>query len=287
MRAPALPAFLLLCLIAAAWPAVAQEQVPLPVQPPVEDVLIQQAQALTSTQAQPEKIQIGLSIDRLSIRSDFSGADLTIFGALDNVDPLVSRQGRYDVVVVLEGPARAVQVRRKDRVLGMWINTQSETFVNVPASYSVATTRNFQDIADATTYRQLSLGPNYIHLEALDRNGAPATISEFRDALRDRKKASGLFNERIGGVQFLSQTLFRATVALAPNVPMGTHRARAFLFKNSVFVGESSAQLAIYKAGFEQSLYEAAHENSLLYGLFAVALAMVTGWAGSIVFRRE
>ena len=245
------------------------------------------AAAPTAAQAQPERIQIGLSIDHLSITSDFSGANLTIFGALDNVDPLVSRQGRYDVVVVLEGPAKPVLVRRKDRVLGMWINTESETFVNVPASYSVATTRNFQDMAEPATYRQLSLGPDYIHLQALESGEPPATIAEFRDALRERKKSAGLFNERIGGVQFLSQTLFRATVVLAPNVPVGTHRARAFLFKNGAFIGESSAQLAIYKAGFEQSLYEAAHQYSLLYGLFAVVLACVTGWLGSIVFRRE
>lgn len=245
------------------------------------------ASGKAAAQGAPETIQIGLSIDRLSITSDFSGADLTIFGALDNIDPLISRQGRYDVIVVLEGPARPVLVRRKDRVLGMWINTQSETFVNVPASYSVATTRNFQDIADQNTYKQLSLGADNIHLQALNADGSPATIQEFKQALRDRKKATGLYNERVGGVQFLSSTLFRATVELAPNVPVGTHRARAFLFKNSVFVAELSAPLIIFKAGFEQQLFLAAHQFSFLYGLFSVLLAGLTGWAGSIVFRRD
>ena len=96
----------------------------------------------------PESIQIGLSTNRVEITADFSGADLTIFGSLENADPLVSRQGRYDVIVVLEGPARETVVRRKDRVLGMWINMESETFTNVPVSYSVATTRQPQDITD-------------------------------------------------------------------------------------------------------------------------------------------
>lgn len=237
--------------------------------------------------AAPERIQIGLSTDRIMIRSDFSGADLTIFGSVDNADPFVSRQGRYDVVVVLEGPPRPTVVRRKDRVLGMWINTQSETFINVPASYSVSTTRAFQDMTEPGTYRQLSLGPENIHLQPLYPDGSPATIGEFGRALRDLKRTTGLYNERVGGVQFLSQNLFRATVSLAPNVPLGTHRARAFLFKNGAFIGESSASLGIYKAGFEQSLFEAAHRHSLLYGLFAVALAVLTGWLGSIVFRRE
>ena len=62
------------------------------------------------------------------------------------------------MIVVLEGPPRPVVVRRKDRILGMWINIESTTFVNVPMSYSVATTRAPQDITDPKIYRQLSLG---------------------------------------------------------------------------------------------------------------------------------
>jgi len=40
---------------------------------------------------------------------------------------------------------------------------------------------------------------------------------------------------RVGGVEFLSQSLFRASLPLSPSVPVGTHKARAFLFKNGVF----------------------------------------------------
>jgi uncharacterized protein (TIGR02186 family) len=127
----------------------------------------------------PEKIEIGLSTDMIAITADFSGADLTIFGALDNADPLINRQGRYDVIVVLEGPARPVVVRRKDRVLGIWMNTLSETFINVPVSYSVATTRQMQDITDSNNYRQLSLGAENIYIEPLDRAQKPETLAEF------------------------------------------------------------------------------------------------------------
>jgi uncharacterized protein (TIGR02186 family) len=234
-----------------------------------------------------EGIEIGLSTDRVAITADFTGADLTIFGALDNADPLVSRQGRYDVIVVLEGPPRPVVVRRKDRILGMWINVESTTFVNVPVSYSVATTRPPQDITDPKTYRQLSLGADRLYLEPEEKATDPVTLDEFTDALRARKKATGLYSERVGGVQFLSQNLFRATLALAPNVPVGTHKARAFLFKSGLFVKETSAPLVIVKSGFEQSIFTFAHDYSLFYGMLAVLMAMFTGWLGSVVFRRD
>ncbi|MCT7374485.1 TIGR02186 family protein [Chelativorans salis] len=234
-----------------------------------------------------EGIQIGLSTDRVSITADFSGANLTIFGALENVDPLISRQGRYDVVVVLEGPPRTVVVRKKTRVLGMWINTQSVIFRDVPASYSVAMTRQPQDITAPANYRRLALRPENVHLQPLDPEENVSTLKEFRNALRARKEARGLYVEYAGGVQFLSRNLFRATLRLAPNVPVGTHRARAFLFRNGVFVEETSALLTIRKAGLEQRIFEYAHQRSFLYGLAAVLLAIVTGWLGRLIFRKE
>lgn len=267
-----LPLAMALALAALAGQAHAQD--------PARQVTVQPA-------AHPESIQIGLSTNRVRITSDFTGADLTIFGALDNADPLISRQGRYDIVVVLEGPARPVVVRRKSRVLGVWMNTRSETFVNVPSSYSLATSRALQDITPSENYRRLSLGIDNIYLEPAERRGEANALAEFTAALRDRKRASGLFAERIGGVEFLSQTLFRATLSLAPNVPVGTHKARAFLFKNGVFIKETSAQLAILKAGFEQSVFRAAHDQSFFYGLFAVLLALVTGWVGRLIFKRD
>jgi uncharacterized protein (TIGR02186 family) len=247
---------------------------------------------VAGARAQPENpiqesIQIGLSTNRVTITSDFSGADLTIFGAVDNADPQISRQGGYDVIVVLEGPAQPLVIWRRSRILGVWVNAQSESFVNVPLSYSVATTRAPQDITNPDSYRRLSLGTAYVYLEPLDRTGNPQTIAEFTAALRDRKLASRLYSENIGGVQFLSQTLFRASVNLPPNVPVGTHKARAFLFRNGEFIKETSSNLAIVKAGFEQTVFRVAQEYSLLYGIFAVVLAMLTGWMGRLIFRKD
>jgi uncharacterized protein (TIGR02186 family) len=248
--------------------------------------IILPACALAQT-AGGESIQIGLSADTVSITSDFTGADLTIFGSIDNIDPSVAREGGYDVIVVLEGPARPVVVRRKERVFGMWINTEAETFVNVPFSYSVALTRQPQDIAEPKVYHRLALGIDNIYMQPLDPTADPATIKEFTAALRARKKASGLYSERPGAVQFLSQTLFRATVSLAPDVPVGTHRARAFLFKRGSFVAQTSAPLVILKGGFERRIYQIAHDDSFFYGVFCVMLALFTGWLGRVIFRRD
>lgn len=234
----------------------------------------------------PATIQIGLSTDRITITADFGGADLTVFGSVDNADPLAARQRRYDVIVTLEGPPKPVVVRRKDRVLGMWINVASETFVNVPTSYSVATNKRFQDITSPSGYKRLALGASNIYLEPQEKDDVGA-VAEFTAALRQQKATLGLYTERVGDVEFLSQNLFRATVTLAPNIPVGTHNARAYLFKDGKFLKQTFAQLFIRKSGFEQTLYRLAENHGTFFGLCAVALAMATGWAGRMLFRRD
>jgi uncharacterized protein (TIGR02186 family) len=148
-------------------------------------------------------------------------------------------------------------------------------------------TKQPQDIAEPKVYRQLALGVDPIYLQPLDPSADPATLKEFTAALRERKKASGLYSERPGAVQFLSQTLFRATVSLAPDVPVGTHRARAFLFKGGAFIAQTSAPLVILKGGFERRLYQVAHDHGFFYGIFCVLLALLTGWVGRFLFRKE
>ena len=120
-----------------------------------------------------ERIEIGLSTDRISITSDFSGADLTIFGALDNLDPLVRRQNRYDVIVTLEGPERLTTLRRKERVFGMWINMDSRDFSNAPTSYSLASTRPLRDMATEKGLQLLSLGIGNLPIKPQADSGDP------------------------------------------------------------------------------------------------------------------
>src|SRR5690606_401955 len=196
-------------------------------------------------------------------------------------------RSRRGIVVTLQGPPRKTVVRRKERVLGMWVNVESKTFENVPESYSMATTRATQDIAGDEVFRSLALGPSALRFRAVESDDDPDRLAQFAAALREQKQILGLYTERVGGVQFLSQTLFRATVPLAPDVPVGTHRARAYLFKNGEFIHETSATLIIYKAGLEEKIHYVAHAYSFLYGIGAVLLAMLIGWLGRVLFRRD
>jgi uncharacterized protein (TIGR02186 family) len=90
-----------------------------------------------------------------------------------------------------------------------------------------------------------------------------------------------------GNVRFLSQTLFKATLFLPANIPLGTHRARAFLFKDGAFIDEDSTGLYVAKDSFERWVFDQARDNGLLYGWAAVLIAILVGWMGRVLFRRD
>ena len=202
--------------------------------------------ALGQEASNQETFQIGLSTDKIAITAGFEGTDLTVFGALDNADPLVRRQGRYDIVVVLEGPPRDIVVRKRARFLGIWVNRASESFTDIPVSYSQASTRAMQDITDAATFANLSLGIAGLNLKP-KFGQRRATLEPFTEALKSIKLQKGLYNARPGGVEFISANLFRATLALPVDVPVGRHSARAFLFRNGTFLKESRTEMEIIK----------------------------------------
>jgi uncharacterized protein (TIGR02186 family) len=234
-----------------------------------------------------EKLEIGISTDEISITSDFRGADLTIFGAIDGFDANLLAQGKYNIIVALEGPKDNATVRKKERVFGIWVNTNSMTFELVPESYSLSSTRDIGTIAPPRDIANMGIGIDHIRLVPLGFVGDGSTIGEFRNAFRRIRETSGVFQRDPGGVQFISSSLFKASVRLPANVPNGVHVVRAYLFRDGVFVAAKALPLRVVKTGLEQAITRAAHEEPVIYGLFAVTLAVITGWGASLLFRKE
>jgi uncharacterized protein (TIGR02186 family) len=241
-----------------------------------------------------ETFEIGLSTDQIGITSDFTGARLVVFGALDNADGRILREQRYDIVVALIGPRRPVVVREKERTLGIWINQGSESFDSSPSSYALASTRPLADIMSEANRVNLSIGIADLRLggggEPVLDDGARTVVpnrDEYATALRRIRQNAGLYNQHFGSVQFVSPTLFRADLQLPAGLPTGEHTVRAYLFRQGVFIRGSTETLMVVKTGFESFIYAFALDHSILYGLAAVILAIFTGWFGRILFKRD
>ena len=86
---------------------------------------------------------------------------------------------------------------------------------------------------------------------------------------------------------FLGSSLFRASLQLPSNVPVGRHTVTAYLLREGELLATRSDSFVIEKIGFEKTIYALAHEQSFFYGLLAVLVALTTGWLASVVFGRK
>lgn len=233
--------------------------------------------------ARSERLVIALSNHQVLINSSFTGVDLVLFGTVEQ-DGAV-RRGGYDLVATVTGPRADMVTRRKDRVLGVWVNVESRTFFQAPAYLAVLSNRPLTSIVGSDMLSRLALG---LAQTPLPTNGPePPGNDPYRAAFLDINRAHGLYRELPDAVVFLTADLFRAAIALPANVPVGTYDVDAKLFADGLLLAQQRATLETAKVGFEQFVASAARDHGVLYGVATVMLAILTGWFGAVVFRRD
>lgn len=233
--------------------------------------------------AQPRLIA-DVSQSRIDIEYSFAGAELLIFGAIQYPGGRTPAKAP-DIVVIVRGPPQPITVRRKEKMLGIWMNVDAVRFETAPGFYAVATSAPSTHLTDERTASIYELGLDHLQLSPASGN-PPEEIRVFEEGLLDLRKRGGLYTEVAGGVDLIEKVLYRARVAIPSDVPVGRYTAEIYLVRDGEVLARAAREIAIDKSGFERAVYVAAQDHELAYGLFAVALALVSGWAASAVVRR-
>lgn len=225
----------------------------------------------------------GLSQDQVEITSSYAGTSIVVFGAIEATDnaPVVAK----DVVVVIRGPGADVTVRRKGRIAGIWINRDAMKLGGLPSYYYLASTRPLAQIAPAATLQRYQLGLTQLMPTSMGTHN-PAKAEPFRLAAIQERAREGLYAET-QGIEFLSYSLFRVRIPIPATVPRGEYTVEAYLFRDGTVTSAQSTPLYVDQTGIERRLYRFAHASPFVYGLFAVAMAMLLGWLSSLVIRQQ
>jgi uncharacterized protein (TIGR02186 family) len=247
--------------------------------------------ALATASARPaepppsDEVVSDISTREIAIKSNFAGIEILIFGSIDFSARQGPETGAYDVIVVIRAPGQALVTRRKQRIAGIWVNGPGKTFPDVPGFYAVLSTRPLRAITSEETLESLGIG-----LGNLDFGRKGKWDSEdhsFRSAVIDLRETQRLFQEQDDGVAFIGRSLFRASVDLPVNVPIGRYTADVYLFRDGIVVSKNQSTLKVNKVGFERFVYLLAFRYPFIYGLFGVVLAVIAGLIGWVAFRRE
>lgn len=234
------------------------------------------AQAWGQTLLPPRHLVVDLAANHVDISIGFSGAELTLFGVKDMPGQLA---------VVVRGPGQDTVVRRKSRTLGVWMNTASVEFLDVPVYYDFALSVPESALAPNEVLRKYDIGLNALDI-LVEKNEDPQTIESFHEAMIRHRQAGGHFPLIPKPVTFISDNFFRVNFHVPADVPTGTYIIETLLFDQGAMIERRETRLRVAQAGFSADVYDFAREHGFLYGLMAVGLALAFGAGAHIAFRR-
>lgn len=213
----------------------------------------------------------------IEVDSGFNGTTIILFG-------VKSLPG--DIIVTLRGPEAAMVVRRKQRVAGIWINRDAVAFRDVPQFYALAASRPIDEIMDADRLDRNQIGGGHILLNTIWTRTS-GDVGAFRDAVRRSRTKEELYAPSIGEIVVIDDSLFRATLTLPGNVPIGEYVAETVLVQDSEVVSRRESRLTVEKSGLSAEIFDFAKGQGALYGLIAIVAALIAGWVGGVAFRKN
>ena len=112
---------------------------------------------LTSNTYAQNQIVADLSQENVKISTDFQGAKILLFGAYDG-------QKGDDIIVIVTGPKGLVTVQKKEKILGVWVNTRKVNYINAPKYLSISSNRKIEDILNKKTQKISEIGLNNLKI---------------------------------------------------------------------------------------------------------------------------
>lgn len=247
--------------------------------------LIAAGLAAAPVRAADPRLVPDVSSRAIDIQYSFTGEELLLFGAILYPGQRLP-DDRADIVVVLKGPVRPIILREKRRVAGIWVNANSIRLRTSPGFYAIGSSRPIDKLVDERTAAIFELGLSNLSMSPTGFSEAKK-LERFEAGLVDLYRRLGLFYENPAAVEISEGVLYRARIPVPARVPVGTYRAETFLISKGRVLAVASRNVEIRKAGFERFVALAAQRHGFLYGLAAVALSLLLGYAASAAFKRR
>jgi uncharacterized protein (TIGR02186 family) len=221
----------------------------------------------------------------VEIRYSFKGAELLLFGAILYPGGRVPADDA-DIAVVLKGPPQSILVREKQKLAGLiWVNAEKARFRSAPSFYAIASSKPLDKLIDSRTAAIYELGDDNLYLSPANGE-APDIQRRFETGLVDLRQRNELYSRQPGEVEISGGVLYRARLTIPARVPIGHYTAETFLIRDGKVLAAATRDIIIRKSGFERFVANAAENSPFFYGIAAVTMSLLFGWAAGALFRR-
>ncbi len=229
-----------------------------------------------------------LSTNSVEITSNYTGTEISVFGAVERDAQTIIRRTPYEIVVAVKGPSAPFIVRQKEHMGLIWVNANQQKFGLVPKFYAVISSGKFNSIVNSEQQNKLNLGLRAItSRSSLSAEEIQLGNESFQDALIRLRKEQSLFKQDDDSVIMQRANTFRANLSLPANAPLGRYEIMVYLFTGGTLLASESSGFYVRKIGFEADTALLSRSRPFVYGVLAAAMAIFAGWIASVIFRRN
>ncbi len=233
------------------------------------------ASAAPARAADPE---LQVSPDVVQIGAFFQGSQVVVTGKIP--------QGAQAVLELL-GPRAAEHLMRKGRRGGLWMNVGEVEVDGAPSVYLATSTTEqlLQAPAADATWGYPALKKQIRFAGQVEANERELFLDQFFQ-LKESEEIYATFPGALkaAGASGDLQTV-KGTFPLPTKVKPGAYQVCLTVIQNGQVTGKKCADLKVAMVGFPAAFFSLAYEHGATYGILAVVIAIVTGFAMGYLFK--
>lgn len=186
------------------------------------------------------------------------------------------------VVLKLTSERDVVMCSRKGKVGSFWFAVGRVRFDHVPQMFKIKSNQPLDDLVRPSEQVKYVLGRRGLKASIGVQSGVDRDL--YVDELLLIRERERLFGFSSGDVERRDDT-FASSFFWPADGPPGRYRIEAYAVREGSVVGSAAASTEVRAVGMEAWVRNLARNHGILYGLFAVGLAVVTGLGASLAFR--
>ncbi|MDA0901875.1 MAG: TIGR02186 family protein [Proteobacteria bacterium] len=225
------------------------------------------------SQAGARPIISGISTNEINIDTKFTGAQILLFGAKDDSG---------DIAIVIRGPKKNYLINKKGKILGIWHN---EERVKFKSSYSYYAFFSTNKKINEKLLNNLEIGKENIDFNIsgkIKHDQRDEFKVEFTKILEEKE----LYLTNSDRIEFLDESLFKVMLKFPKNISSGVYTVEIYLIDDGTLLDFQAIPIYVNQVGFSARMNNMAYQNSVLYAVLAILIAVVAGWFANFAFNR-
>jgi hypothetical protein len=224
----------------------------------------------------PKDIKVSPPV--VEIGTFFNGSTVTVSGTIP---------ADAEVVVEIVGPSAVEHLMRKGRRGGLWMNVGEISVENAPSLYLAASTDpQLLKAAPAAAPWGLAALSQRIQFSGSIEAGERG---KFLDQFLQLKKSEHIYGTFPGAAKATPGSAgmkkVQVSFPLPTNVKPGSYEVCLSVVQQGAAAGKECRKLRVEMTGFPAMLFTMAYEHGTTYGILAVIIAIITGFAMGFLFK--